>query len=348
VLPDIEAVGTMMMTESPFEKEVLSFLQDHHFLVDAQVGCSGFRIDLAIRDPENNGKYVLGIECDGAAYHSARTARDRDRLRQEVLEDRGWKLYRIWSTDWVKDFPNETKRLLKAVHSALEHKEEDTAIPCTQPNITKTVIDIENQNDVSLVEQYCEEIKTNTDDACEYYGFEPYISSEEEIHNMEEKENSDSFYKVYLKVLDNECPIHIDLLTKRVAFLYNRQKATSVVHENVRSNLRDLSELITKRNNFIYMANKEIKVRIPVDEKGFRSIEHISPEELQSALLTITRKQYGITFDELINITTRVFGFNRSGQKISKTLSAQINSLIIKKILSMDQNSNRIKITNEE
>jgi very-short-patch-repair endonuclease len=55
---------------------------------------------------------LLGIECDGAAYHSAKSARDRDRLRQEILERMGWNIYRIWSTDWFSDPDREMEKLL--------------------------------------------------------------------------------------------------------------------------------------------------------------------------------------------------------------------------------------------
>lgn len=66
--------------------------------VEPQVGTAGFFIDIAVKDQKNPGRYVMGIECDGATYHSLRSARDRDRLRQEVLEGLGWRLHRIWST----------------------------------------------------------------------------------------------------------------------------------------------------------------------------------------------------------------------------------------------------------
>ena len=68
--------------------------------VEAQVGSAGFYVDLAIVDPGKPQRFLLGIECDGAQYHSSRTARDRDRLRQAVLEEHGWIIHRIWSTDW--------------------------------------------------------------------------------------------------------------------------------------------------------------------------------------------------------------------------------------------------------
>lgn len=86
--------------ESPFEAEVATALRNVGWIVRAQVGCSGYRIDLAVVDPERPGRYLLGVECDGASYHRARTARDRDRLREEVLRGLGWTLHRVWSTDW--------------------------------------------------------------------------------------------------------------------------------------------------------------------------------------------------------------------------------------------------------
>ena len=68
-----------------------------------QVGEAGFFIDIAVRDPEYPGEYLMGIECDGATYHSSKSARDRDRLKQQVLEGLGWNIKRIWSTDWFRN-----------------------------------------------------------------------------------------------------------------------------------------------------------------------------------------------------------------------------------------------------
>ncbi len=105
--------------ESPFERDVLAACEALGWTVDRQVGCSGYRIDLAVRDPRFPGRHLLGIECDGATYHSAATARDRDRLRQAVLENLGWTLHRIWSTDWRVDRDGEIRRLIRAYEAAL-------------------------------------------------------------------------------------------------------------------------------------------------------------------------------------------------------------------------------------
>lgn len=121
--------------DSSFEESVYDFLTNKGYDVVTQVGCSGYRIDMAVRHPKYKGRYAIGIECDGAAYHSARTARERDRLRQTILEDMGWKIYRVWSTDWVKDPHTEREKLLHAVNSAIkEYSEEIRSNPVELKN----------------------------------------------------------------------------------------------------------------------------------------------------------------------------------------------------------------------
>jgi very-short-patch-repair endonuclease len=98
--------------DSDFEVCVRDRPMDHGYEVVAQVGVAGYFIDLAVRHPANRSGFLLGIECDGAAYHSAKSVRDRDRLREEVLKRLGWELYRVWCTDW---FNNPTQELNKLV-----------------------------------------------------------------------------------------------------------------------------------------------------------------------------------------------------------------------------------------
>ncbi|MFZ1599093.1 MAG: AAA domain-containing protein, partial [Anaerolineae bacterium] len=102
VLDTVPTINRDAESESAFEDEVARVIENLGYRVDKQVGCSGFRIDLAIVDPAHPGRYALGIECDGASYHSAATARERDRLREQVLTNLGWRLHRIWSTDWFR------------------------------------------------------------------------------------------------------------------------------------------------------------------------------------------------------------------------------------------------------
>ena len=87
--------------DSSFELSVKDALEKLGYTVHPQVGASGFSIDLAIVNPKNNNEYLLGVECDGASYHSSKSARMNDRFRQGVLENLGWKIYRIWSQHWI-------------------------------------------------------------------------------------------------------------------------------------------------------------------------------------------------------------------------------------------------------
>jgi very-short-patch-repair endonuclease len=120
-----QAMPSGLEPESPFEMEVIRALRDKGWTVHPQIGCSGYRIDMAVVHPEEPGRYLLGVECDGATYHSLPTARDRDRLRQLVLEGLGWSLHRIWSTDWWTDAEREIQKLEKVLahHLAAESQE---------------------------------------------------------------------------------------------------------------------------------------------------------------------------------------------------------------------------------
>ncbi len=106
--------------DSEFEAQVRDVLLNHGWQVDVQVGMAGFFIDLAVIDPKTPGRYLVGIECDGASYHSSRWARDRDRLRQAILEDHHWTIYRIWSTDWFHSQNEQVEKLLSFLNAQLE------------------------------------------------------------------------------------------------------------------------------------------------------------------------------------------------------------------------------------
>ncbi|MBF0338284.1 MAG: DUF4011 domain-containing protein [Nitrospirae bacterium] len=100
--------------DSDFEIAVGELLRANGYEIVPQLGVAGFFIDIAVRNPDNRGEFLAAIECDGAAYHSSKSARDRDRIRQEILESLGWRgrIWRIWSTDWFYDRRKEAQRLL--------------------------------------------------------------------------------------------------------------------------------------------------------------------------------------------------------------------------------------------
>lgn len=118
-----QSMPTGREPDSPFETAVLKVLRDKNWVVHPQVGCSGYRLDMGVVDPRTPGRYLVGIECDGRAYHSGATARDRDRLRQHVLEGLGWRIHRIWSTDWWLNPEGETDKILALLAGLVEDEE---------------------------------------------------------------------------------------------------------------------------------------------------------------------------------------------------------------------------------
>jgi very-short-patch-repair endonuclease len=102
-----------------FERSVAMVLKEKGFDVVSQVGVAGFFIDVAVKHPAKCGAFLLGIECDGATYHASKSARDRDRLREEILVNLGWTIYRVWSTDWFKSRDTEVRKLVQAIEKLL-------------------------------------------------------------------------------------------------------------------------------------------------------------------------------------------------------------------------------------
>jgi very-short-patch-repair endonuclease len=120
-------LGDVQLTTTPmndFEMEVFDVLTTQGLKLVPQLGASHYRIDMVAEHPSKPGRFVLAIECDGATYHSSYTARDRDRLRQQQLENLGWRFHRIWSTDWFMRKGDEVKRAMKAFASAVKYADE--------------------------------------------------------------------------------------------------------------------------------------------------------------------------------------------------------------------------------
>lgn len=133
-----QSMPTGLAPDSPFETAVIRILRNHNWVVHPQVGCSGYRIDIGVVDPRAPGRYLVGIECDGRTYHSGATARDRDRLRQHILEGLGWRIHRIWSTDWWLNPEGEVKKITERLQALLEEDDQ----PADEPEENGTTADV--------------------------------------------------------------------------------------------------------------------------------------------------------------------------------------------------------------
>lgn len=137
--------GSVGDYDSPFEQFVADGLRAKGWETHPQIGVSRFRIDLGVVHPDRPGDYLVGVECDGATYHSAATARDRDKVRSEILRGLGWRLVRVWSTEWWVDRDGALERLHKAIGAELEDQ-------CARAVETRRVREIEAEVATKAIE----------------------------------------------------------------------------------------------------------------------------------------------------------------------------------------------------
>jgi len=145
ILADRGEIPTGKEPDSDFEIAVSRMLKSHSYEVVPQVGVAGFFIDIGVKHPFNSGEYILGIECDGKSYHSAKSIRDRDRLRQDILETKGWKIHRIWSTDWFKNRESESQRLLNILDELIKKERQSIEISERKKTTTPPKRDVQDK-----------------------------------------------------------------------------------------------------------------------------------------------------------------------------------------------------------
>ncbi len=275
--------------DSDFEMEVCEFLRKKGYAVDTQVGCSGFRIDMGLKRPDSSD-YVLAIECDGASYHSSKNARDRDRLRQEILEGMGWKFYRIWSTDWFRNRAVEQNRLLAAAEAAVRNPRQEQ----------------EEGSGQREKEDAFEEVLPDT-----HFAFPRYRAAD--LEALEKRYLPHDFQGLVRAVLETEAPLSESLLLKRIVGFFGREKVTSAVQRAYEEAIDGCgSQGILRKDGFLYLKGKRIRFRTPGDLE--REIRQIAPEELAAGMLDILRQNIAADRSGLYHSLALQCGVTRVGK----------------------------------
>ena len=296
------SVSPFEQFDSDFELEVCDFLRANGFSVDTQVGCSGFRIDLGLKLPDSSD-YVLAIECDGATYHSSKNARDRDRLRQEILERMGWKFYRIWSTDWFRNKSVEQIRLLEAARNAVKNPTKAEVKPMdTQPTETFEEVAVEK-----------------------HFEFPAYRAAD--IHKLSSQYLPRDFKGMIKAILEIETPLSEELLLKRIVWFFGREKVTSVVQRSYEQQMYGYQRYgIIRRNGFLYLdTGKEIQFRGPGDIE--RDIKQIAPEELAAGMFEILKQNVTADKSGLYRSLAAQCGVARVGKAINEVMDTALDIL---------------------
>lgn len=322
-LEDEVTVPDSIEFDSPFEESVFEFLSSKGYRVSTQVGCSGYRIDMAVKHPMLEGRYVLGIECDGATYHSARTARERDRLRQDVLENMGWKIYRIWSTDWIKSPVTERQRLIDAIENALSECVELRQAPELESR-SDLACDIDEPN-----YEIVEERELTVAEIENPYGFD----------KMEDPDFSMLARDRYGYLSLNDCidllvrcqyPIHRDNAAQKLCSLFGKERAGKTVKSSIEYAVSRMDSVV-ERGGFLYPSECE---RIPTYGSCGRQIKHISLDELCAAMVRVCELRVGLTKDGLIEETARAYEFRRIGQNIKEALGRACEKMLKEGVLA--------------
>lgn len=305
-------------TESPFEEAVYNFLAQHGYQLATQIGCSGYRIDIGVKHPTLPGRYVLGIECDGATYHSARTARERDRLRQDVLERMGWKIYRVWSTDWIKDPLKEGNDLIRAIEKAIQSYEDDPSLqaPLSMQDAEK--------GDYLTISQNASEASSNTIP----YGFISPKKLDQDSMPYDGHYSQNKMCTMIQFLVNNQYPLHIDYLCEQIASYLGCEKTIYVLRQDLIYDvgLLQLQKHIKRKGSFLYPAAYE---KIPHYVLSGRPIKYVSKDEIASAMLAIANVCIGLTRESLITETIHAFGFVRTGNTVKAAMNAVYEKLMI-------------------
>jgi very-short-patch-repair endonuclease len=324
--------------ESPFEIQVCDALRDKGYTVHPQVGCSGYRIDLGIVDPERPGRYLLGIECDGANYHRSKTARDRDKLRESILVGLGWTIHRVWSTDWWERPGEELARIEAAIEATRQviHVPEPIAEPVAQliasaPPMTRSAPSAERLQSAPL------QHSASREPALPEY--EPFVvtginGSPDDFYDQ----RSDRSIRALIEmVVRTEGPVSIDLVARRVSEHWGVGRVTS-------RTLKRIEELAGKTavtmmrevgGTYLWAASQDPKTYslfrvIGENENSKRAAEHLPPQEVANAVFYVLEQHVSIPVADLVRETARLFGYQRTGPAVDKAMRGGIKLLVRK------------------
>ena len=310
--------------DSPFEEAVGAAISKHGYKIDYQVGSSGFLIDLAVRNPDSEGDYVLAIECDGATYHSSKWARERDRMRQKLLEGKGWTFHRIWSTDWFNNPKTETKRAVDAIQCAcVKKKVSSPAQSIRRPPIRRRKKS--NKKAQKIATKY-KEFDANLTDFL-IYG---------DLSEARDK----AVAKLISEIVVVEGPVHEEVVLRRLRTLGAYSRTGRQIMEKIDSAIR-----FALRKKWIQQCDTapgffinpgvivQIRERGSLDDSLLRKPEMIHPLEYRAAILAAVRRNISIDRDECAVDVARIFGFKSTRSKLKEEVLKQINFLVRDKVL---------------
>lgn len=320
-IPGRQADGSLASHESPFERDVGDVIRSLGHDVDHQVGSGGFRVDLGVRNPKKAGQYILAVECDGASYHSALWARERDRLRQMILEGLGWRFHRIWSTDWFHRRDQEIGRLKEAIEAAAR----DRARGVTLEGANASGLDDEEEDPVEAEEPDSGPVELEPARS----ESKPYTKASFGVGTTLDPSEirTRQLAEVVEKIVGIEGPVHVEEVARRVAALFGLKRSGSRVQRSVEKALdmirRESDGLFESEDGF-WLTSKQ-RASVPVRDRSQESgsllrAESISPLEIREASRLITEESGRMEEDEMVKCVAKRLGFGRAGADLREAI----------------------------
>lgn len=299
--------------ESPFEESVISQIRSWGYDVQPQVGVAGYRIDIGVIHPEQPGAFLMGIECDGAMYHSSLVARDRDRLRHEVLEGLGWNLYHIWGTAWYRHRDAEIQKLRARVDELAKLPLSGRVVNTSGSSIETIEVDFEQIKQDGAGEWVVDYTVAQVDPIPSHL-------------DLAEVSNARRLVPLIERVVRIEEPVHIETLTQRLRQAADIGRVGQRIRKTLNFAIR-LSEVVIEDDFLSVDGSSEISVRRPHPDFP-REVDRIHPLELKAAIKGVCADAIAITNKDLVEAVSEVFGWKRKGEKIVTAITGHISSLL--------------------
>jgi len=329
---------TGLEPDSPFEVAVIKMLRDRGWTVHPQVGCSGYRIDIGVVDPRAPGRYLVGIECDGASYHSGATARDRDRLRQHVLEGLGWRIHRIWSTDWWMNAEGEIESLTIWLHALLEEGASDSAKPDAPADALPVPPDEQedaSKGDKGAVESA--EVDGATEDASDAQPLHIYapgcLPSGDPVQFYEFRSTAMLTQHLALAV-EAEGPVPEMVLFRRVARAWGLERTGSRIVERLRNLIpKELQRTSEGGNTFYWPKNAQpttwSKIRVcDQNDASRRHTEDVCLEELAGLALYVLKHAGASPRLDVARSVCRLLGMAKTPAESVVRINSAVDQLL--------------------
>lgn len=324
--------GSLGEFDSPFEQCVAASLQTRGWVIHTQVGASTFRIDLGVVHPDAPGVYLAGVECDGATYHRSATARDRDKLRQQVLEALGWNILRVWSTDWWIDSETALNRLDADLHrlfqknrrtaaQAVGQADAQTQFPSVSTRMRSSQVVADHpraQLDLTvetgpatfasagMVRDTLPDLPTNEERQIHLFGDHPSPAAE----LFFEKSYDVTLSKMIVDIVDREGPILDEVLARRIARAHGLQRTGPRITERVK-HLAARTRKKSKEGTVVFFwpshltPGQEIQFRPGAN----RTVEEVCIQELIALAKNVLTS--GSTGEDVIAAMARSLGVQR-------------------------------------